>query len=85
MRKQWKHLHELHFRIEYAVYIIRRDGGTLTEWIKTRIQEIEKAKTDNIIPNGETSGLCKYQIRCFEDGNGLTDKPLSVPKVKEEI
>ena len=59
----------------------------LTDWIKTRIQEIEDGKTHDKIPNGETSGLCKfckYQTRCFEDGNGLTDKPLSIPKAKEE-
>ena len=55
----------------------------LTEWIKTRIQEIESAKDNKKIPNGEVTSLCKfcrYQTRCFEDGNGLTDKPLSVPK-----
>ena len=55
----------------------------LTEWIKTRIQEIESAKDNKKIPNGEVTSLCKfcrYQTRCFEDGNGLTDKPLSVPQ-----
>ena len=59
----------------------------LTDWIKTRIQEIESSKEDKKIPDGEVTGLCKfcrYQTRCFEDGNGLTDKPLSVPKSKEE-
>ena len=59
----------------------------LTDWIKTRIQEIESAKTDKKILNGEVSGLCKfckYQTKCFDDGNGLTDKPLSIPKSKEE-
>jgi len=59
----------------------------LTDWIKTRIQEIETAKSSEKIPNGEVSGLCKfckYQTKCFEDGNGLTDKPLSIPKPKEE-
>ena len=59
----------------------------LTDWIKTRIQEIESAKTDEKIPNGEVSGLCKfckYQTKCFDAGNGLTDKPLSTPKSKEE-
>ena len=60
----------------------------LTKWIKNRIQEIETAKTDKVILHGEISSLCKYcryQTRCFEDGNGLTDKPLSTPKSKEEI
>ena len=59
----------------------------LSDWIKTRIQEIESAKTDEKIPNGEVSGLCKfckYQTRCNEAGNGLTDKPLSIPKPTEE-
>ena len=59
----------------------------LSKWIKTRIQEIESAKTDKKTPKGEVSGLCKfckYQTRCFEEGNGLTDKPLSTPKPKEE-
>lgn len=54
----------------------------LTDWIKTRIQKIESAKTKNI-PIGEVSGLCKYcryQTRCSEDGNGLADKPLPTPK-----
>lgn len=58
----------------------------LTDWIKTRIQEIENAKIDSIIPNGEVSGLCKfckYQTTCLEAGNGLTEKPLSTPKSKK--
>ena len=59
----------------------------LTNWIKTRVQEIEDAKEENTIPNGETSGLCKYckyQTKCFDDGKGLTDKPLSIPNSKNE-
>jgi len=59
----------------------------LTEWIKTRIQEIESAKSNNKIPDGEVSGLCQfcpYQTKCFNQGNGLTDKPLSVPKKSTE-
>jgi len=58
----------------------------LTDWINTRIQEIESAKTEEKIPNGEVSGLCKfcrYQTRCFDDGNGLTNKPLSTPTSKK--
>jgi len=58
----------------------------LTNWIKTRVQEIEDAKEENTIPNGETSGLCKYckyQTKCFDDGNGLTDKPLSILSSKK--
>ena len=44
------------------------------------MQKIESAKDGETIPNGEVSGLCKYckyQTKCFDDGNGLTDKPLS--------
>ncbi|KFM14393.1 CRISPR-associated protein Cas4 [Marine Group I thaumarchaeote SCGC RSA3] len=58
----------------------------LTDWIKTRIQEIESSKTTQNTPTGEVSGLCKYcryQTRCSEDGNGLTEKPLSTPKSTE--
>jgi len=57
----------------------------LTEWIKTRINEIEDSLAKNKIPNGEVSGLCqfcRYQTKCFNDGNGLTEKPLSIPKNK---
>ena len=32
----------------------------LSNWIKTRIQEIESAKESKEIPNGETSGLCRF-------------------------
>ena len=59
----------------------------LTDWIKTRVKEIESAKTGGTILNGEVSGLCKYckyQTRCSEAGNGLTDKPLSTSKPKED-
>lgn len=55
----------------------------LSDWIKTRVQEIEEAKTEENIPDGEVSGLCqfcRYQTRCFDDGDGLADKPLSTPK-----
>ncbi len=58
----------------------------VSKWINTRIQEIENAKTEKIL-DGEVSGLCKfckYQTKCFEDGNGLTDKPLSMPIPKQE-
>lgn len=62
-----------------AYKIQRRD---LTEWIKRRIQEIEDSLLDNNVPIGEVSGLCKYcrfQTRCYNDRNGLTDKPISRP------
>jgi CRISPR/Cas system-associated exonuclease Cas4 (RecB family) len=59
----------------------------LSNWIKTRVQEIENSKESQDIPKGETSGLCKfckYQTQCLEDGCGLTEKPLSIPKPKNE-
>ena len=52
----------------------------LTEWIKTRIFEIEEALDDKTIPTGQVSGLCqfcRYQTRCYNDRNGLTTKPMS--------
>jgi len=60
----------------------------LSDWIKTRIREIERSISKNKIPKGEVSGLCqfcRYQTRCSTDGGGLTDKPLSIPasKLKE--
>ncbi|MGY5148890.1 MAG: PD-(D/E)XK nuclease family protein [Candidatus Nitrosopumilus sp. bin_68KS] len=60
----------------------------LSDWLKTRVQEIEESITEKKIPAGEVTGLCKYckyQTRCFDEGNGLTDKPLSIPKPKEKI
>jgi CRISPR/Cas system-associated exonuclease Cas4 (RecB family) len=53
------------------------------EWIKTRIQKLEDSLTENRIPLGEVSGLCKYcryQSRCYNSGGGLIDRPLSIPK-----
>jgi CRISPR/Cas system-associated exonuclease Cas4 (RecB family) len=55
----------------------------LSQWIKNRIQELEDSISTNTIPLGEVSGLCKYckyQTRCYNQGNGLITKPLSVPK-----
>ena len=55
----------------------------LTKWIQTRIQGIEDAITQNDVPPGEPTGLCqfcKYQTRCFNEGNGVEHKPLSTPK-----
>ena len=57
----------------------------LSDWIKTRVLEIENSLSGKKIPNGETTGLCQfcpYQTKCFDAGGGLTDKPLSVPKSK---
>lgn len=63
-----------------AYKIQKRD---LTEWIKRRIQEIEDSLLYNNVPHGEVSGLCKYcryQTKCYNDKNGLTDKPISRPR-----
>jgi CRISPR/Cas system-associated exonuclease Cas4 (RecB family) len=63
-----------------AYKVQKRD---LTEWIRRRIQEIEDSLSDKNIPIGDVSGLCKYcryQTRCYNDRNGLTDEPLSRPR-----
>jgi len=55
----------------------------LTEWIAKRVQEIEDAKASQVTPKGEVTGLCQfcpYQTKCSNDGKGLTEKPLSIPK-----
>ena len=55
-------------------------------WKNNLISEIENSKESKKIPKGEISGLCKfckYQTQCFEEGNGLTEKPLSIPKSNE--
>jgi len=57
----------------------------LSDWIKTRINEIEDSIAEKKIPKGEVSGLCqfcRYQTKCFDDGNGLDKKPMSVPKLE---
>ena len=59
----------------------------LTQWIQTRIQEIENAKVKNETPDGEPNGLCqfcKYQTKCFNEGNGIEHAPLSTPKKQED-
>ena len=58
----------------------------LAEWIKTRIKEIEDALAEKTTPQGQVTGLCqfcRYQTRCFNDGNGLNAKPMSVPRLNE--
>ena len=55
----------------------------LTNWIKTRIQEIENAVDNKQMINGEPSGLCqfcRYQTKCQSDGNGIEHTPMSAPK-----
>ena len=59
----------------------------LTDWIHKRVQEIEDSVEDGEIPKGEASGLCqfcKYQTRCFNEGDGIEHKPLSSPKGGED-
>jgi CRISPR/Cas system-associated exonuclease Cas4 (RecB family) len=56
----------------------------LTHWITTRIQELEDALMDKKVPAGYVSALCKYckyQTKCYDDGNGINTKPMSVPKL----
>jgi CRISPR/Cas system-associated exonuclease Cas4 (RecB family) len=55
----------------------------LSKWIKTRIQKLEDSITENELPSGEVSGLCKncrYQTKCYDSGDGLITKSLSIPK-----
>lgn len=55
----------------------------LSDWIDRRVQAIEDSLFEDRIPNGDVSGLCqycKYQTRCYNDGNGLIEKPLSIPR-----
>jgi len=52
------------------------------EWISQRIQEIEDSIDSKNTPNGEINSFCQfcpYQTRCYNDGNGLVEKPLSIP------
>ena len=54
-----------------------------TDWIRSRIQELEDSVTGNVIPRGEVSGLCKYcvyQTRCYNTRGGLVTRPLSIPR-----
>ena len=69
---------------DIVTYRVKKND--LSEWIKTRIRDIENSLVRKSAPNGETSGLCqfcKYQSRCFSDGNGVEHKPLSTPKNTE--
>jgi len=70
---------------DIVTYRVKKND--LSEWIKTRIKDIEDSITRKSTPNGEVSGLCqfcKYQSRCSDDGNGIEHKPLSTPKKKED-
>lgn len=54
----------------------------ISEWMRIRLQRLENCLISNEVPTGEVSGVCKYckyQTRCYNDGNGLTSKPLSIP------
>jgi CRISPR/Cas system-associated exonuclease Cas4 (RecB family) len=65
---------------DIVTYRIKRKD--VKEWIKTRVQEIEDSVFESSVPIGEVSGVCKYcryQTKCYNDGNGLTNKPLSIP------
>ena len=68
-----------------ALELFQWKGRDMAEWIKSRIQEVEDSLSSISIPHGEASGLCKYcrhQTRCYNDGNGLIERPLSIPKMK---
>jgi len=63
-----------------AFKVPRRD---MSKWIQNRVQEVATAIEENTTIAGEPSTMCqycRYQTRCADAGNGLTEKPLSVPK-----
>ena len=69
---------------DIVTYNVKKND--MSDWIKTRIKNIEDSIIKKSIPNGETSGLCqfcKYQTKCLNDGNGIKQNPLSTPKRKE--
>ena len=69
---------------DIVTYKVKKND--LSEWIKTRITDVENSIIKKLTPNGEPTGVCqfcKYQTRCFNDGNGIDHKPMSTPKRKE--
>ena len=57
----------------------------MSDWLKIRVQEIEDSIVEMRIPKGEVSALCKYcryQARCYADGNGLKDMPRGTLNLK---
>jgi len=69
---------------DIVTYRVKKND--LSGWIKTRIKDIEDSIASKTTPKGEVSGLCqfcKYQSRCSDDGNGIEQNPLSIPKRKE--
>ena len=66
---------------DFVNYRIKRND--VKEWIRTRVQKIEDSVFESSIPTGEVSGVCKYcrhQTKCYNNGNGITGKPLSIPR-----
>jgi len=64
MKRAEKHLHELHFGIEYAVNILRRDGGMLTDLEYPKYNEFREIKDfDTKLDDYETliGDFPKYQ------------------------
>ena len=69
---------------DIVTYNVKKND--LSDWIKTRITDVENSIIKKLTPNGEPSGVCqfcKYQTRCFNDGKGIDHKPMSTPKRKE--
>jgi len=61
----------------------RVQNKDMTKWMTMRVQELEEAIEKQIPPKGQVSSLCQfcsYQGRCFDDGNGITYEPTSIPK-----
>jgi CRISPR/Cas system-associated exonuclease Cas4 (RecB family) len=69
--------------VAYRIKDIVTYRNDVREWIKTEVQEIEDSVFNSSVPAGEVSGVCKYcryQTKCYNDRNGLTSKPLSIPR-----
>ena len=53
-------------------------------WLRNRIQMIEKSIDEKTVVKAEVSKMCDFcphQTRCYNDGNGLITKPKSQPKL----
>lgn len=60
----------------------------VSQWIQTRVQELEDSQSHCTIPIGEVSGLCKFcrfQTKCYNDGSGIRTTPLSFPRDSQEL
>lgn len=53
----------------------------ISNWIKSKIEYLDNFVINKITPPGQVTSLCKYckyQSKCYNDGNGLISKPRSI-------